>query len=105
MNGVPNEDRQEQCSIALIPLPESSSPIVEIKASNSRSYVKRQNGEYWYWGGLFFGNGHQEFIRGFNLLQEEPGLEDKKISAFEMGFGHCVVMTDENAQEPIQLDL
>ncbi len=36
MDGTSYDGRQEQCSIFKIPLPESSSPIVSLKANNLR---------------------------------------------------------------------
>lgn len=86
-------------------MPESSSPVVEIGASNSRSYLRRENGEYWYWGGFFYGTGAQEIISGFHLLQEDAGLEGKEICGFQMGFAHCVVMTEETGKPKIEVDV
>ena len=40
----------------------------------------------------------------FNLLQEEVGLEDKKIIDFGMGFAHDTVLVEEAPSE-LMLDL
>lgn len=78
-------------------MPESSSPIVEIKASNLRSQIKRANGEIWFWGGYFYEGYEKLLIVNFNLLQEEIGLpEGKKIIEFGMGFAHDTVLVEES---------
>ena len=68
MDGTSFEGRQEQCSIFKIPLPESTSPIVSIKANNLRSQITRENGEIWFWGGYFYEGYEKLYIVNFNLL-------------------------------------
>jgi len=102
MNGRSQDGREEQCSIVEIPLPESSSPIVEVHAQNLRSHIKRANGEIWFWGGFFYEGHHKLQIVDFNLLQEEPGLpEGKNIVHFGMGFAHDTVLVDNGENEEI----
>ena len=68
MDGKSMDGREEQCSIMQIPVPESDSPIIGIKAQNLRSQIVRENGELWFWGGYFY-QGHEKlYISDFNLL-------------------------------------
>lgn len=99
IDGKSYEGRQEQCSMQQIVLPDddtNKSPIVSFKASNLRSQLVRENGEIWFWGGYFYTGYDKLLIKDFNLLNEEDGLQDKKIIQHEMGFAHDTALVEES---------